>query len=81
MKGNLRRGSLTIIFLLALSVAIPSVASAPVSNVNAGGQSGCGLRPMEMKPLVPLGCKDLVQACVCDNNGKNCHWAWVCVPL
>jgi hypothetical protein len=32
-----------------------------------------------MKPMVPMGCKDVVQQCVCD-NGQHCHWAWVCVP-
>lgn len=40
-------------------------------------QSGCGLVPL--KPLVPIGCRDLVAQCVCDENGQNCHWVWVCV--
>ena len=41
-------------------------------------QSGCGLKPL--KPLPPLGCKDLVAQCVCDDRGRNCSWTWVCVP-
>jgi hypothetical protein len=44
----------------------------------ACGQSGCGLKPL--KPLPPLGCKDLVAECRCDSDGRNCRWEWVCVP-
>ena len=32
-----------------------------------------------MKPLVPVGCRDLALLCVCDANGANCHWQWVCI--
>jgi hypothetical protein len=32
-----------------------------------------------IKPLTPLGCKDLVARCVCDSQGKNCHVEWGCV--
>lgn len=31
----------------------------------------CGL-----KPLPPLGCK--VGRCVCDANGQNCKWEFIC---
>lgn len=31
----------------------------------------CGL-----PPLAPIGCK--VGLCVCDQNGKNCQWTFVC---
>ena len=41
-------------------------------------QSGCGVVPV--KPVVPVGCKDLKPQCVCDQHGKNCAWQWVCVP-
>ena len=35
----------------------------------------CGL-----KPLPPLGCR--VGACVCDSNGNNCQWTFICsMPL
>lgn len=37
----------------------------------------CGLVPL--KPLTPLGCKDLAPVCVCDSAGKNCRYSWVCV--
>jgi hypothetical protein len=41
---------------------------------------GCGVEPPEVKPVPPPGCKDMRHACACDNQGNNCHWAWVCVP-
>lgn len=40
-------------------------------------QSGCGVKPI--KPIKPIGCKDLVPECQCDQNGRNCKWVWVCV--
>lgn len=36
---------------------------------------GCGLMPL--RPLTPLGCKDIKPQCVCDKSG--CRWQWVCV--
>jgi hypothetical protein len=47
------------------------------SGARALAQS-CGFQPL--KPLVPLGCKDLVASCVCDAEGRNCKWQWTCVP-
>lgn len=37
----------------------------------------CGLKPI--KPIIPIGCKDLAPVCVCDETGKKCKWQWVCV--
>jgi hypothetical protein len=34
---------------------------------------GCGF-----KPFAPLGCKHPVAQCVCDSQGKNCTWQWIC---
>lgn len=34
---------------------------------------GCGLRP-----LTPLGCDRESARCVCDKNGRNCHWQFEC---
>ena len=42
------------------------------------GTDGCGLLPL--KPLPPIGCKDMTAVCVCDRNGTDCHWEWICVP-
>lgn len=39
--------------------------------------TGCGIVPI--KPIVPIGCKDLRAECVCDASGQNCEWQWVCV--
>ena len=39
--------------------------------------AGCGLPPM--KPMPPMGCRDMVAECVCDARGENCHWEWRCV--
>lgn len=36
----------------------------------------CGLKPL--KPLPPLGCRDLVAQCVIDPQG-HAYWQWVCV--
>lgn len=39
--------------------------------------AGCLLVPL--KPIVPLGCKDLKPECRCDDKGQNCKYVWVCV--
>lgn len=44
--------------------------------VEACAYSGCGMRPM--KPMIPMGCRDLVAVCTCDERGQNCRWEWVC---
>jgi hypothetical protein len=31
----------------------------------------CGIAP-----LPPLGCR--IGACICDQNGNNCQWTFVC---
>ena len=38
--------------------------------------SGCGIKPI--KPIPPIGCKDLRAVCTCDSEGKDCWWEWVC---
>jgi len=43
---------------------------------HARAQSGCGVTPV--KPVRPVGCKDLVAQCQCDDRGR-CRWVWVCV--
>ena len=39
--------------------------------------SGCGIVPI--KPITPIGCRDLRPVCHCDRTGRNCWWEWVCV--
>ena len=62
------------ILIPALALVVPLLAMIP-SSVCASG--GCGLLPL--KPLVPLGCVDLVPQCRCDAQGLNCRWEWVCI--
>jgi hypothetical protein len=38
--------------------------------------AGCGIEPI--KPIPPIGCRDTVARCVCDQRG-NCYWEWVCI--
>lgn len=63
--------------LLTIPVAVLA-AGLMLFEAPACGQGGCGLKPL--KPLPPLGCKDLVAECRCDAQGRNCRWEWVCVP-
>lgn len=37
----------------------------------------CAIQPI--KPIPPIGCKDVTPQCVSDNNGHS-YWTWVCVP-
>lgn len=38
--------------------------------------SACGILPI--KPIPPIGCRDLVAQCVVDREGHQ-YWQWVCV--
>ena len=43
--------------------------------------TGCGIKPI--KPIVPVGCKDLIANCICvegPDHLQHCHWEWLCVP-
>lgn len=56
--------------LLAMAVS----AGAPPA---AAQYSGCGVKPV--KPVLPVGCRDLRLECQCDERGRNCKWVWICV--
>jgi hypothetical protein len=58
-------------FLLLLAVLMLSL------NSQTAFAGSCGIVPI--KPIPPIGCKDLAPQCVCDSNGQNCYWTWVCV--
>ena len=62
------------LFLLLVLIGIITLCllQSPVSVTG----NGCGIEPL--KPIVPLGCRDIYPECVCDQNG-NCVWRWVCV--
>lgn len=52
-----------------------ALAFALYSGSSAFGQ--CAIQPI--KPIPPLGCKDLTPQCVTDNSG-HASWTWACVP-
>ena len=62
-------GVVTVVSLLGLANPAPACA-----------QTGCDLKPL--KPLLPLGCKDLIARCQCEttDTGTTCRWVWDCVP-
>lgn len=37
----------------------------------------CGIPPIP--PIPPVGCSDMQPVCICDENGDNCEWQFVCV--
>jgi hypothetical protein len=37
----------------------------------------CAIEPI--KPIPPLGCKDVTPQCVSTSNGQS-YWTWICVP-
>lgn len=65
---------LKLIVLVALALLLTLMANTGVVRAQ-----GCGIEPPEVKPVTPVGCKDVYHACTCDNQG-NCRWTWVCVP-
>jgi hypothetical protein len=67
-------GGLALWAGLLLVATTPPTASAPPVPADS---VGCGIKPI--KPIPPVGCKDLKGQCVCDQNG-HCWWEWVCVP-
>ena len=70
---------LLILFGVSVVLALGMVLANP--GPVCASQSGCGLPPL--KPLPPLGCKDLVARCQCVETADgdlNCDWVWDCIP-
>ena len=65
--------AIVLIFWIAVMCALLCV----IWSKGGASTQGCGVLPV--KPVVPIGCKDLTPQCVCDAAGKNCAWQWVCV--
>lgn len=59
----------TLLIVLACAIAL-ATQTAPVA------AQGCGIMPI--KPIPPVGCKDLVAECICTST-TNCHYEWRCV--
>lgn len=41
--------------------------------------ASCAIEPPSVKPVPPVGCKDMIHECICNSQGQNCQWVWVCV--
>ena len=67
--------TLRIVAVLLVAWALPAriVSTSAAPNPVA---ATCGLKPL--KPIPPIGCRDLVAQCVIDGNGVA-SWQWVCV--
>jgi hypothetical protein len=65
----------TVILASVLLVSAGSASSVPQGRASAA--NSCVITPI--RPIPPVGCKDLVARCVCDENGDNCRWEWTCV--
>ena len=61
----------TVLFVIAVTLGLAC------QSTSVEAASGCGFVPI--KPLVPIGCSDLVPRCQCDEKGQKCHYIWVCV--
>ena len=59
----MKRLILASLFALALGLG-PMLTPSP-----ACAAGGCGIKPI--KPIPPIGCKDLVAQCRCDSSGQN----------
>ena len=64
---------------LVIAVALAGLLSVLAPSTIAEG-AGCGIEPI--KPIPPIGCKDLIARCQCvrTNQGMVCQWVWDCVP-
>jgi len=71
VRPEIMLGACAVSFLVILWLILAAPAEATLNF------TGCGFKPL--KPLIPLGCRDLVAQCICDGFGKNCSWAWICV--
>ncbi len=69
-------GKTNLLSVVAQIVLLTFIFNAPALTCTHSGD--CGAVPA--KPAPPAGCKDLTPRCVCDENGDDCHWEWICVP-
>lgn len=61
-----------------IAFALTAIAASALLTAPAVCASGsCGIVPI--KPITPIGCKDLKPVCTCDSRGQNCKWTWECV--
>ena len=67
---------------LVLSISFFGVIMASSSQSAAREQvaqhESCAIEPTPPR-LPPLGCKELVATCICEQNG-TCRWVFICTP-
>lgn len=63
--------------ILSFAVVAAAAAALMVPTPAACLSGSCGIEPI--KPIVPIGCRDLKAVCNCDSRGQNCRWQWQCV--
>ncbi len=64
-------GMRAIILSTLIAAALGLAGYAPVA------ATGCGIKPI--KPIPPIGCRDLEAQCICDERAEKCAWQWKCV--
>ena len=70
-------GPFTVTNALGLDTVDTPVCNVSMSDVGrepvlvAQSSLACGIAP-----IPPIGCR--VGACVCDQNGQNCQWTFIC---
>lgn len=58
------------------SLAIAALGVAAFTSTPACASGGCGIVPI--RPIPPIGCRNLCPSCQCDSTGLRCSWVWVC---
>lgn len=57
------------------------ILGAAIAAVLSAQSDSCGIEPI--KPIPPIGCKDLEAECICDKDPKTgvlkCRYRWRCV--
>jgi|HubBroStandDraft_6_1064221.scaffolds.fasta_scaffold32211_5 hypothetical protein len=56
-----------------LMIALAIVSGVTIASPVYAQSLQCGL-----KPLPPVGCKSEKARCICDADGDNCQWEFVC---
>jgi hypothetical protein len=72
MKRGITMRLATLLVLIAGALVFSSTSPEPA----CAAVGTCGVKPI--KPIPPLGCKDLCAQCQCNATGTDCNWVWVC---
>lgn len=70
---------LLLVVLLALGIVGPVLATPTPVNPFGPVEAGRCIGVKPIKPIKPIGCKELELLCTCDAQGNRCDWEWVCI--